>query len=107
MIGLGTWTAKLDTPLLRDMLKFKISDVDGKYEIRAGFSDDLKFKPEIVECTENGNTLILTLVARRHLQNYTIPVEATFSDDTFTGFCKLPLMGKIKIIDGRRAPDAE
>ena len=58
MIGLGTWSFELNTPVFKGKLLLTILDNNGEYDFRPefpGFAGDLEY--EVLSAREDGNTL--------------------------------------------------
>ncbi len=103
MIGLGTWTCNIDTPLIRDKAQFTIFDNNGKYGIKLKMRSYETDNLNIIEAEENGCTLHLTVSAEKFKPGAVAVTELNFDNDRFTGVIKLPVMGKLKLINGEKA----
>ncbi|MBQ3150879.1 MAG: hypothetical protein IJB86_06505 [Clostridia bacterium] len=101
MIGLGKWSCRVDTMMFRGTATLNIYDNNGEYgfELDAGGLDI----PEVnvSNIVENGNTLeaVATTPA---LPGKEVPISLEFDGDVFTGFLKVPFIGKVKLKDGKR-----
>jgi len=101
MIGLGKWLFHVDTMLFKGDATVKIFDRDGKY----GFDLDVTGVdiPEfsVTSITEDGDTL--NAIATTDLMpGREIPISITFEDGVANGFVKAPMIGKIKLKDGKK-----
>jgi hypothetical protein len=102
MIGLGTWTCGISTPLVKDKAVFTISDDNGKYKISLKIKTwDIESLP-IVSAKEFGNTLQVRVSGEIYKPGTFAESEMTFDGDHLTGFIILPLLGKLKLTDGKR-----
>ncbi len=101
MIGLGKWSCRVDTMMFRGTAILSIYDNNGEY----GFDLDASGIdiPEInvSDIVENGNTLE-AVATTPLLPGKEVPITLEFDEDTFTGFLKVPLIGKVKLKDGKR-----
>jgi hypothetical protein len=104
-IGIGTWAGKLNVRLARGEVKFTISEAeDGDYKIDVALPGALKsakinffnLKEEDDGKTISGEGTISVLPGRK------LTGAFTFEEDTFVGEIKAPVVGKIKITDGKR-----
>ena len=102
MIGLGTWSAKLDTNLIKDTVIAKIEDDNGKYKFTTGFNDIVDYSPRVESVEENGNNLIIKVKTRLYLRGSTVVFNITFEEDTVKGYIDMPIVGKIHIAEGHR-----
>ena len=102
MTGLGTWTCSIDTPLIKDKPLFTIFDNNGKYGIRFKMRNYETDSLNIIDAQEQGNTLRLDVAADKFKPGAVASTELTFDGDRFTGFIRLPIMGKLKLIDGEK-----
>lgn len=101
MIGIGSWTCRIDTMFYEGDADFVIADNGGEYDISlsvGGVSPEFTVK-SLTE--ENGDTLhgIGTAAV---MPNKDLEVILTFNGDKFTGVVKVPFLGKIKLKDGKR-----
>lgn len=104
-IGIGTWVGKLNVRLARGDVKFTIGeDANGDYKIDVALPGALKsakinfmnLKEEEDGKTISGEGTISVLPGRK------LTGAFTFEEDTFVGEIKAPVVGKIKITDGKR-----
>ena len=102
MIGLGVWTGEIDTSILSGSATVEISDNNGEYDFSITVPS-LKKLPNfrVYDIVENGNQLSgkaeIDLMGKMIVD---VCVEIT--GDTFTGYFKVPFIGKIEIKNGRK-----
>ena len=101
MVGIGTWSCRVDTMFFSGSGTIKVFDDNGKY----GFNLDIPGVKvpdiEIKSVEENGNA-VHAVVTSSVMPNKEMEIDVEFSDDTFTGFIKVPILGKVKLKDGKR-----
>ncbi len=102
MTGLGTWTCKIDSPLIKDKPLFTIFDNNGKYGIKFRIRSYENDNLPVISAEEDGNTLHLNVAADKFKPGAVASTELTFDNDSFTGFIRLPIMGKIKLLNGMK-----
>ena len=104
-IGLGSWSGKIAVRIARGEVRFNIAeDENGEYKIDTQLPGALKTAKikfmNLVE-GEDGKTLsgegLISVLPGRKLTGTFV-----FEEDTFTGEIKAPVVGKIKITDGKR-----
>ncbi|MBR0538327.1 MAG: hypothetical protein IJK40_09255 [Clostridia bacterium] len=104
-IGIGTWSGKIAVRLARGEVKFTIGeDENGEYKIDVSLPGALKsakiefmnLKEEEDGKTISGEGKISVLPGRK------LTGAFTFEEDTFVGEIKAPVVGKIKITDGKK-----
>ena len=100
MIGIGTWACRVDTMFFKGDVQFKITDNNGKYGLEI-IMDGPVPKFEIKSIKEEGNTLHAVGTVEL-LPGKEIESVLTFNGDTFEGAMKVPMLGKIKLKDGRK-----
>ena len=100
MTRLGTWTCKIDSPLIKDKPLFTIFDNNGKYGIKFRMRSYENDNLPVISAEEDGNTLRLNVAADKFKPGAVASTELTFDNDSFTGFIRLPIMGKIKLLNG-------
>lgn len=100
MIGIGTWQCRVDTMFFKGDVKFKITDNNGQYGLEI-IMDGPVPKFEIKNIREEGNTLRATGTVEM-LPGKEIESELTFNGDTCEGALKVPMLGKIKLKDGKK-----
>ena len=102
MIGLGKWEAPINTMVYKGTGIMTISDVGGEYDFKFELTGMNLPEIRVSEIAENGNTL--TAVGECDLiPGKKVPVSITFEEDTFTGFIKAPIVGKVKLSGKRTA----
>lgn len=104
-IGLGSWSGKINVRLARGEVKFTISEgPNGEYDIKTELPGALKaakitFANLVEEAdgkTISGEGTISVLPGRK------LTGAFTFEEDSFVGEIKAPVVGKIKITDGKK-----
>lgn len=96
MIGIGTWEAPINTMVYKGTGIMKISDVNGEYDFKFELVGQRLPEIKISELAEDGNTL--TGIGQCDiLKGQRLPFSLTFDGDTFSGFLKAPIVGKVKI----------
>ncbi len=107
-IGIGTWVGKLNVRLAHGDVKFTISEAEnGDYKIDVTLPSALKSAKinfmNLVE-GEDGKTIsgegTISVLPGRKLTG-----AFTFKEDTFVGEIKAPVVGRIKITEGRRVTE--
>lgn len=102
MIGLGTWICGISTPLVKDKAVFTISDDNGNYKISLKIKSwDIEALP-IIYAKEYGNTLQIRVSGEIYKAGTYADSEITFDGDELTGFITLPILGKLRLTDGKR-----
>ncbi len=102
MIGLGKWTGEIDTSLLSGSATVEISDNNGEYDFSISVPS-LKKLPDfrVFDIQEDGNQLSgkaeIDLMGKM-----IVDVCVEINGDTFTGYFKVPFMGKIEIKNGKK-----
>ena len=102
MIGLGKWSGEIDTSLLRGSATVEIIDNNGDYDFSVSVPS-LKKLPNfrVFDIKEEGNRLSgkaeIDLMGKM-----IVDVCVEINGDTFTGYFKVPFMGKIEIKNGRK-----
>ncbi|MBQ6708746.1 MAG: hypothetical protein IJM97_07355 [Clostridia bacterium] len=102
MIGLGTWTCKIDTMIFKGDVTLTISDNGGDYdfELILPGADAPDFS--VKNIVEDGNTLS-GIINIDLLKGKDIPISLTFDGDTLSGgLTNVPFIKKINFKDGRR-----
>ena len=101
MTGLGKWICSVNTIFFSGDVKFEIFDNDGKY----GFIieiPDVK-SPEIIIKNVDEDDDEITITAETSLlpgKDVTLFLE--FDDDTCEGYVKVPMVGKIRLRNGKK-----
>lgn len=101
MIGIGKWACNVDTMMFRGEGVLTIADNNGAYDFTVEAKGVKMPQYSIGNITEDGNTLS-AIVTTPMLPGKEVPIELTFDGDTFTGFAKIPLLGKIKFKNGHK-----
>ncbi len=98
MIGLGTWTGKVNTMFFSGDVTFTIGEKDGGYDFSMNLPEGAAKLPEFSfrEIKEEGDTL-RAVAEVSLLPGKTVDVQLTFQDDTMNGFLKVPFLGKIDL----------
>ena len=103
MIGLGRWSCGLDTPMVEDDGVVQISEKDGNYVFRLIARDKNIHDYKVDSIREkDGNTLIITITIEGLPEESKVHICATFTDTELTGYVRLPFIGKINIINGKK-----
>lgn len=101
MIGLGKWACSVNTMFFSGDVQFEIFDNNGEY----GFNIDMPNVkiPDITvkEVVEDDDTIEAT-VTTSLLDGKDINLVVTIDGDTFDGYIKVPMFGKVKLKNGRR-----
>lgn len=101
MTGLGKWICSVNTIFFSGDVKFKISDNDGEY----GFSidiPDIKAPEIIVKDVDEDDDEITVTAETSLLPGKDVVLFLEFDDDTCEGYVKVPMVGKIKLRNGRK-----
>lgn len=103
MIGIGKWEFGVKSMFYSGKIKLNIFDDGGKY----GYELDMPGMkiPEInvINIKKDGNIVDATLQAAA-LPGKDILVHAEFDGDRVEGYARLPILGKVKMLDGHRIP---
>ena len=102
MIGLGKWSGEIDTSLLSGSATVEISDNNGDYDFSVSVPSLKKLpKFRVFDIKEDGNRL--SGKAEIELMGKMIvDVCVEINGDTFTGYFKVPFIGKIEIKNGKK-----
>jgi len=101
MIGLGKWLFHVDTMLFKGDAVLKIFDNNGKYGFDIDISDIDVPEFSVTSVEEDGDTLN-AVATTSLLPGREIPIAITFEDNVANGFIKAPMIGKIKLKDGKK-----
>lgn len=106
MIGIGKWKCGLDVALIKNEGIIEIYDDNGKYGFRL-LDKDKNLPDYVVESVEeNGeNSLRVAITIPVLYGKQQVLVCSTYDGDTMTGYIKLPVIGHIRITNGRRVTD--
>jgi hypothetical protein len=102
MIGLGKWTGEIDTSILSGSATVEIKDNNGEYDFSINVPS-LKKLPNfrVYDIKEEGNQLSgkaeIDIMGKM-----IVDVCVEINGDTFTGYFKVPFIGKIEIKNGRK-----
>ncbi len=102
MIGIGKWQITLNTNILSRTAVVEIKDCDGNYDVSVispGFTVP-PYKLLKVE-TVDENTLVGHFEITDLPAKY-VTVRAVFTEDTISGFIKIPLIGRLEFTDGKK-----
>ena len=106
MIGLGTWTCRIDTLFFKGEASIKIFDNEGEYGVDLNIPDVDIPDVEILEIDADEESKVVDAVAAISLlPGKEITCHFEFEDDTFTGFLKIPFLGKVRLKDGKKVSD--
>lgn len=103
MTGIGRWICNVNTVFFSGDVKFEISDNDGEY----GFSIDIpgiKAPGINIKDVEEDDEEI-TVTAETSLlpgKDVVLFLEFDDDDDTCEGYVKVPMVGKIKLRNGKK-----
>lgn len=101
MVGIGTWSCRVDTMFFSGSGTIKVFDDNGKY----GFNLDIpgvKVPDITIKSVEENGNKVHAVVTSSVMPNKEMEIDVEFSADTFTGFIKVPILGKVKLKDGKR-----
>ncbi|MBR5619901.1 MAG: hypothetical protein IKW76_09205 [Clostridia bacterium] len=101
MIGIGKWSFKIDTMMFRGSAILTIADKNGAYEITAEVPG-MKMPPYSIDNIQEDGSILNAIVHTPLLSGKDLPVSLTFDGDVVTGYGKVPLLGKVKLKDGKR-----
>lgn len=96
MIGLGTWLCSVSTLFFSGDVELKIYDKNGEYGFKIFIPDFESPDISVKDVEEDEDTLIAT-VETSVLEGKDITLKFTFAEDTFDGFIKIPMLGKVKL----------
>ncbi|MCL2023213.1 MAG: hypothetical protein FWG82_02445 [Oscillospiraceae bacterium] len=103
MIGIGTWTCRIDTLFFKGEATIKVFDNDGEYGVELQIPDVEIPEVEIVEIDASEEEKTVDATARISLlPGKDITCHFEFEDDSFTGFLKIPFLGKVRLKDGKK-----
>lgn len=101
MIGIGKWSVSIDTMMFRGDAILTIADENGAYSLTAEVPGMKMPEYHVSDITEDGDTLT-AVVTTPLLSGKQMPISLTFDGDVCTGFAKVPLLGKVKLKNGKR-----
>lgn len=102
MIGLGKWTGEIQTSMISGNAIVEITDNNGEYDFSVTVPS-LKKLPNfrVYDIKEDGNQLSgkaeIDLMGKM-----IVDVCVEINGDTFTGYIKVPFLGKIEIKNGKK-----
>ena len=102
MIGLGKWTGEIDTSILSGSATVEIRDNNGEYDFSITVPS-LKKLPNFrvfdikEECNQLSGKAEIDLMGKM-----IVDVFVEINEDTFTGYFKVPFIGKIEIKNGKK-----
>lgn len=102
MIGLGTWSFELNTPVFKGKLLLTISDNNGQYDFKPelpGYKGDMEY--EVLSVKEEGNTLSGELTTSFIPVKKPVKLAMTFAGDRCAAVARVPILGKIKVQGNR------
>lgn len=102
MIGLGKWTGDIDTSYIKGSAIVDISDNNGEYDFSVTVPSMEKLPSfKVYDIVEDGNCLSgkaeIQLMGKMN-----VDISVVINGDTFTGYIKVPFLGKIEIKNGRK-----
>ncbi len=101
MIGLGKWACSVSTMFYTGEVKITVSDNNGSYGFEIGIPGVKIPDVTVRDVKIDGNTI--TAVAQTSiLPGRDIELSINFNGDSFEGFAKVPVLGKVKLKNGRR-----
>ena len=103
MIGIGTWSCRIDTLFFKGEATIKIFDNNGDYGVELQIPDvdipDVKILS--IDADEEAKTVDATAEVSL-LPGKEIECHFEFEDDTFVGHLKIPFLGKVRLKDGKK-----
>ncbi|MDR1408959.1 MAG: hypothetical protein LBJ12_01525 [Oscillospiraceae bacterium] len=103
MVGIGSWACRVDTLFFKGDASIKIFDNNGEYGVELQIPDVDIPDVEIIEIEANEETNEVDAVARISLlPGKDITCHFEFEDNTFSGFLKIPFLGKVRLKDGKK-----
>ena len=101
MTGLGKWICSVNTIFFSGDVKFEIFDNDGKY----GFIieiPDVKSPEIIIKNVDEDDDEITIKAETSLLPGKDVTLFLEFDDDTCEGYVKVPMVGKIRLRNGKK-----
>lgn len=100
---IGKWQGRADTPFFKGSAVVDIFDSDGEYGFKTAVQGFNKLPEFSVYDIKEGENSLSGRADINMLGKITAEIEVHFNgDDTFTGEIRLPVFGKVQILDGRR-----
>lgn len=102
MIGLGKWTGEIETSMISGSAIVEIRDNNGEYDFSVTVPSLEKLPNfKVYDIVEDGNCLSgkaeIDLMGKMK-----VDISVEINNDTFTGYIKVPFLGKIEIKNGRK-----
>lgn len=102
MIGLGKWTGDIETSVISGSAVVDIKNNNGEYDFSVSVPSVEKLPDfKVYDIYESGNCLSgkadISLMGKM-----TLDIAVEINGDTFTGYIKVPFLGKIEIKNGRK-----
>ncbi|MBR4766357.1 MAG: hypothetical protein IK085_06310 [Clostridia bacterium] len=101
MTGLGLWEAGIDTLFFKETGRVEIYDNNGSYAFRGNVRGFDLSQIRVVSLTEEGN-IIDAVVDTPVFPGKEVSLHIEVEGDTLNGYAVFPLVGKVKIKNGRR-----
>lgn len=101
MVGIGTWSCRVDTLFFSGNGTVKVFDDGGKYGFELKIPGVNVPDIQIKEVNETGNK-VHAIVTSSIMPNKELGIDVEFFGDTFIGFLTVPVLGKVKLKDGKR-----
>ncbi len=101
MIGLGKWACSVNTMIYSGDVDFEIFDNNGEYGFKLNVPN-VKVPDITVKSVEEDDDTITATVETSILSGKEITLVVTIDGDTFDGFIKVPMFGKVKLKNGRK-----
>lgn len=101
MIGLGKWACSVNTIFFSGDVDFEIFDNNGEYGFNLNIPN-VKIPDITVKEIEEDDDTITATVETSVLPGKDITLVVTIDGDTFDGYIKVPMFGKVKLKNGRK-----
>ena len=101
MIGLGKWACSVNTMFFSGDVDFEIFDNNGEYGFNLNIPNIKIPDIKVVDVEEDDDTITAT-VQTSLLEGKDIVIVVTIDEDTFDGYIKVPMFGKVKLKNGKR-----
>ena len=101
MIGLGKWACSVNTIFFSGDVDFEIFDNNGEYGFNLNIPN-VKIPDITVKEIEEDDDTITATVETSALPGKDNTLVATIDGDTFDGYIKVPMFGKVKLKNGRK-----
>lgn len=103
MIGLGKWCCHVDTMFFAGDVELTVKDKNGEYDFEIVLPGIDVPEYQIKSIEEDGNNI--RAVVNVPMIGKDADLNVTFEDDTFSGFLKIPFLGKVKFKDGYKVTE--